>query len=174
MAFWNLFGNKVSANKELLQKEMNDLQSLDTYSQEFKKELEKLKPFLEGLKKKTSKGKNLSSGDVEILQNYDGLVAESLAKYSEFKQTILTESTHTNLKNDGYFRNVLAQIESITNGRNKIVGLSLIHDGAVSESMVKIGTALTFVDENIVSLNMMSKDLKNVETEVKTDLGKAV
>lgn len=173
MAWW-IFGKKVSANNELLQKEMSDLTSLENYTKEFKGELEKLRPFLAELKNKTSKGKSLSRGEVESLQGFDNLVVESQTKYLKFKQTIITDGRNDNLKNDSSFRQVLQYVEEITNGRNKIVSLSLISEGAVSESMSKLGTALNMVDENIKALGDLLFNLKNVESFVQGELSKHV
>jgi hypothetical protein len=164
MAWWNIFSSKrPDVNKDILSKEMHDLESLGSYTKTFQGELVKLKPLLVMLEERARKGKPLAREDIQTLQGFDRVISDSIGKYAKLESEIKADSRFANLRDDGDFKVILQYVGDITAGRNKIVGLSLIHEGYVSESILKLRTAINMIDANIEYLDAIKDSVLRIE-----------
>jgi hypothetical protein len=171
MAWWNFFkSKKPKVKKDILSKEIHDFGSLGSFTKTFQAELTELKPLLVMLKERASKGQPLDRADIQTLQGFDKVISDSIGKYAKLEAEIKADGRYANLHDEGEFKVMLQYLGDITSGRYKIVGLSLIHEGYVSESLSKLQNAIEMIDINIQSLEAINDEV--VRIEKKLSLGK--
>jgi hypothetical protein len=166
--FGLLGGKKISVNKELLDKEINDISSLDNFSDLLSKELKKLKPFIDKLQKTALKGGNFSESDINVINGYNDVISNALVKYSKIKDSIKADSNYDNLRNNRHFRIITKYLDDLGSEEKKL-GLATIHIGSASE----IGNNLKRASENISAyieiLEGINNYAKKLESEVNTN-----
>lgn len=169
MGFFGIGGHK-SVNKEFIKMEMDDISGLDRYCTSWIAELQNVvRPAM--VKMHKNKG-SLGSSDFKSLNEYSQVIITADQKLRTIKDKLAKDAKNNpKLGSDEHYK-LVAKLLADLQGRDRLLSITDIQNGAESEIMNKLNLFIKSVDANIEILQRIIEDTKLIEGDVQNTYNK--